>query len=102
MASLFLQVVLKGDVTALKEIADRIEGRPPQRLDLVGVERQEITIRVEEEDPQVRQGREDEFLIRRLDILVEHSNDEEIKHAAAALALLLRQKVSGKIDGKST
>jgi hypothetical protein len=100
-ASVFLQPVLNGDVTALKEIADRIEGRPPQRLDPVSMERQEITILVKEDDPLVPQGCGDEFLIRHLDMLVERTNDEEIKQAASALALLLRQKANGKIDGKS-
>jgi hypothetical protein len=102
VTSLFLQVVLKGDVTALREIADRIEGRPPQRLDPVSMERQEISFRVVEEDPQVRQGRENEYLTRHLDMLVERSNDEEIKQAASALALLMRQRVNAKIDGEST
>jgi hypothetical protein len=98
VTNLFLQ----GDVTAVKEIADRIEGRPQRRVDSVGMERQEITIRVEEDDPLVRKGCEDEFLIRRLDTLIEYSNDEEIKQAASALAVLLRQRVNGKIDGEST
>jgi hypothetical protein len=97
---MFLQVVLKGDVPALKEIADRIEGRPRQRVDSVGVEHQEITIRVEEDDPLVPGGHE--YLIRHLVFLVEQSNDEEMKQAASALTLLLRRKVQGKIDDKAT
>jgi hypothetical protein len=81
----------KGDVTALKEIADRIEGRPPQRPDLVGMERQEVTILVKQEQMPGRQGREHEFLTRQLDTLVDRSNNEETKQPASA-----------KIDGEST
>jgi hypothetical protein len=101
VANLFLQVVLNGDVTAQKEIADRIEGRAPQRLDLVAMERKEVTIKVVHDTALPRDVREDEFLIRQLDSLIERSNDEEIKQAAAVLALLLRQNVEGKIEGES-
>lgn len=103
VANLFLQVVLNGDVTAQKEIADRIEGRAPQRLDSVAMERQEVTIRMVEDPPLPPiQGREDELLIRQLEDLIERSNDEEIKQEASVLLRLLRQKVKGKIDGEST
>ena len=43
---LHLNTILKGDVASAAFISDRIEGKPPNRLDLVGHERQEVTIRV--------------------------------------------------------
>lgn len=35
-----------GDIPAIKEQADRIEGKAPERLEITGPERKEITIRV--------------------------------------------------------
>jgi hypothetical protein len=37
---------IKGSVAALREFADRIEGKAPERLEITGPERKEITIRL--------------------------------------------------------
>jgi hypothetical protein len=91
-ARLYLQIVMKGDVNALREIVDRVEGKAPNRLDLMGMERQEITIRVVEDSPVARQGRASEVLFESLVNLVKTSPDEKIMAAAGKLALLLKGK----------
>ena len=35
-----------GDISAIKEMADRIEGKAPERLEITGPERKEIVIRL--------------------------------------------------------
>ena len=35
-----------GDIPAIKEMADRIEGKAPERLEITGPERKEIVIRL--------------------------------------------------------
>ena len=35
-----------GDTAAIKEMADRTEGKPPERIEIAGVQRQEININV--------------------------------------------------------
>ena len=35
-----------GDIPAIKEMADRIEGKAPERLEISGPERKEIVIRL--------------------------------------------------------
>jgi hypothetical protein len=35
-----------GGTRELQEITDRIEGKPPQRMEIVGTERKEVTLRV--------------------------------------------------------
>jgi hypothetical protein len=42
----FLDAMMEGGSKAAKEIADRIEGKPPQRMEISGPEKKEITIRV--------------------------------------------------------
>jgi hypothetical protein len=41
----FLQTI-KGSTIAAREVADRVEGKPPQRLEVTGPERKLVTIRV--------------------------------------------------------
>jgi hypothetical protein len=36
----------RGEVREIKELADRIEGKSPERLEITGPERKEITIRI--------------------------------------------------------
>jgi hypothetical protein len=42
----FSEAVMKGSTAAAKEIREAIEGKSPQRLEISGPERKEITIRV--------------------------------------------------------
>jgi len=42
----FIEAVLKGQTTAAKEIREAIEGKPPQRSEITGPERKEVTIKV--------------------------------------------------------
>jgi len=44
------EAVMKGSTAAAKEIREAIEGKSPQRLDISGPERKEMTIRVVYED----------------------------------------------------
>ena len=37
---------MEGGTKAAKEIADRIEGKPPQRMEITGPVRKDVTIRV--------------------------------------------------------
>jgi hypothetical protein len=41
-----MDAMMEGGTKAAKEIADRIEGKPPQRMEISGPEKKEITIRV--------------------------------------------------------
>ena len=41
-----MRKAIKGDVGAIKEMADRIEGKAPERLEITGPDRKEITIRL--------------------------------------------------------
>jgi hypothetical protein len=41
----FLQAT-KGNVNAAREVADRVEGKPPQRLEITGPEKKIVTIRL--------------------------------------------------------
>src|SRR5258708_363391 len=45
-ARAYLSVVLRGDTNMLREIADRVEGRAPQRLDLAIPAHSEVTLKV--------------------------------------------------------
>jgi hypothetical protein len=101
---LHLSVLMKGDVNAAAFISDRIEGRPPNRLDLVGHERQEITIRVVEDPPMPPRGRDqvEARLYHDIITLVEvspDSEDESLLTTAANLAQLIkaRAKQKGKV-----
>jgi len=42
----FMDAIMEGGTIAAKEIADRIEGKPPQRTEITGPERKEVTIKV--------------------------------------------------------
>ena len=42
----FVEAVMKGQTPAAKEIREAIEGKSPQRLEISGPERKEITIKV--------------------------------------------------------
>jgi hypothetical protein len=91
-ARLYLQIVIKGDVNALKEIVDRVEGKAPNRLDLMTDMHQEITFKVVEEEPIFPRNRTAEILFSHCKKLVEVADDPEVMEAAAALALILRKK----------
>ena len=39
----FLQAA-KGNVNAAREVADRVEGKPPQRLEITGPEKKQVTL----------------------------------------------------------
>jgi hypothetical protein len=41
-----MDALMEGGTKAAKEIADRIEGKSPQRMEITGPERKEVTIRV--------------------------------------------------------
>jgi hypothetical protein len=41
-----MREALKGNIAAIKEMADRIEGKAPERLEITGPERKEIVIRL--------------------------------------------------------
>jgi hypothetical protein len=41
-----MREALKGNIQAIKEMADRTEGKPPERIEIAGVQRQEININV--------------------------------------------------------
>jgi len=96
---LHLNVLLKGDVGTASFISDRIEGKPPNRLDLVGHERQEITIRLVEDPPMPPRDRIDAVLFRDIVTLIEQSADNEDEHfltKAAELAQLIKQRAQAK------
>jgi len=98
---LHLNVLLKGDVAAASFISDRIEGKPPNRLDLVGHERQEITIRLVEDAPLAPPGRDrvEAMIFRDVIALIEQSEDSEDEQfltTAAALAQMIKQRAKQK------
>jgi hypothetical protein len=41
-----MEALMDGGTPAAKEIADRIEGKPPQRMEIVGTERKVVTLEV--------------------------------------------------------
>src|SRR5216684_1564167 len=59
-----LNTILKGDVASASFISDRIEGKPPNRLDLIGHERQEITFKVVHEQASPYRDRIEGVLFR--------------------------------------
>jgi hypothetical protein len=95
-----LNVIMKGDVNAAAFISDRIEGKPPNRLDLIGHERQEITIRVVEDPPlQLSRDRAEGILFRDIVALIERSNDnedEDFLTKAAELAQLIKARAKAR------
>jgi hypothetical protein len=42
----FMDAIMEGGRPAAKEIADRIEGKPPQRTEITGLERKEVATRL--------------------------------------------------------
>jgi hypothetical protein len=44
--NLHLRAALDSDVKPIQEITNRIEGKPPQRMEIVGTQRTEITVNV--------------------------------------------------------
>lgn len=42
----FIEAVIRGETKAAKEIREAVEGKSPQRLEITGPEKKEITIRV--------------------------------------------------------
>ncbi len=96
---LHLNVILKGDVGAASFISDRIEGKPPNRLDLIGHERQEITIIVKEEKPVPYHDRVEELIFRYILTLIEQSTDDEDENfltKAAELAEIIKHRAQAK------
>ena len=83
----------------LREIADRVEGRAPSRLDLTVGQRQEVTIRVVEDPPlPPRRDRVEAVLFRDIVALIK-SGDDEDEHfltKAAELAQLIKQRAEKK------
>ena len=99
---LHLNVIMKGDTSAATFIADRIEGRPPNRLDLIGHERQEITIKLVEDPPlPLASGdRVEANLFRDIVALIERSNDDEDEGfltKAAEFARLIKVRAERKV-----
>ncbi len=95
-----LNVVLNGDITSASFISDRVEGKPPNRLDLIGHERQEITIRVVEDPPLAPLGRDrtEAALFHDLVALIKSADDEDenLLTAAANLAQLIQERAKAK------
>jgi hypothetical protein len=91
-ARLYLQIVIKGDVNALKEIVDRVEGKAPNRLDLMATTHNDVTIRVVEAQPTLPRNRASQIMFAYCREIVEKSDDPEIMEMATAFALLLRKK----------
>jgi hypothetical protein len=101
---LHLNTILKGDVASATFISDRIEGRPPSRLDLIGHERQDITIRVVHDAAAPIKRRPDRSavegsLFNNIVALIEGAEDSEDANfltAAANLALMLKTRSEGR------
>src|SRR5712692_9589357 len=98
-ARAYLQVYLRGDTNMLREIADRVEGRSPNRLDLQVAGRTEVTFRVVEEKALAYPDRVEELLFRYVVQLIEQSKEDEDENfltAAANLAQLIKQRAKAK------
>ena len=102
---LHLNVILRGDVGAAAFISDRIEGKPANRLDLVGHERQEITIRVVQDaaTPKRKPGPShtavEGTLFRDIVELIQNSKDDEDElflTKAAELAQMIQARAKQK------
>jgi hypothetical protein len=98
-----LNVIMKGDINAAQFISDRIEGRPPNRLDLVGHERQEVTIRVVHDaaTPKRRPDRaavEASLFNNILEVIegAEESEDENFLRKLAEVGQLIKQRARQK------
>jgi hypothetical protein len=96
-----LNTILKGDVASAGFISDRIEGKPPNRLDLIGHERQEITILVKHEDRPPHRIAVENSLFTSIVALIEQSKDGEdelflTKAAEFAQMIKARAKQKGK------
>jgi len=100
---LHINTILKGDVASAAFISDRIEGKPPNRLDLIGHERQEITLKVVTAQSPPRRERIEATLFRDVVALIEQSKDGEdelllTKAAELAQMLKARAQQKGPID----
>ena len=100
---LHLNTILKGDVASAAFISDRIEGKPPNRLDLIGHERQEITIQVVHDTatPKRRPDRAavEDALFNNILALIEGSKDgvdENFLIKAAELAQMIKTRAQQK------
>jgi hypothetical protein len=98
-ARAFLQVYLRGDVNMLREIADRVEGKAPQRLDLAIPAHTEVTLKVVHDvaTPKRRPDRAaiEGSLFNSVVALIEGADDSEDENfltAAANLALMLKTR----------
>lgn len=91
-ARLYLQVVLKGDVNALREIVDRVEGKAPNRLDLMTDMRQEVVFRVVEDPPKFPVAPNKQKLLDDLLGVMREEPDLAIVKVVAELSRLLRQR----------
>jgi hypothetical protein len=90
---------IMGDIRAAEFISDRVEGKPPNRLDLIGHERQEITIRVVEDPPLPHRDRIEAALFRDIVVLIERSSDDEDESfltKAVELAQIIKQRAQAK------
>jgi hypothetical protein len=102
-ARAYLQVYLRGDVNMLREIADRVEGKSPQRLDLTIPAHTEVTLKVVH-DVAVPKRKLDPTAIERalfssiVSIIeaAEDSEDEDFLTAAANLAQMLKARAQQK------
>lgn len=56
---LCFEASMQGLVKAVKEMADRIEGKPPQRLEITGAERKEVTLVVRFENRNANRNAQD-------------------------------------------
>jgi len=98
-ARAYLQVYLRGDTNMLRKIADRVEGRSPNRLDLQVAGRTEVTFVVKQDDPLPYHDRVEELLFRYIVQLIEQSNDEADENfltKAAELAQLIKARAKQK------
>lgn len=50
LADKLIDKALEGDVTALKEIGDRVDGRPAQQLQLAGHDGEALVVKIEASD----------------------------------------------------
>ncbi len=50
LAEKLIEKALGGDVTALKEVADRLDGKPAQQLQLAGADGEALVVKIEASD----------------------------------------------------
>jgi hypothetical protein len=100
-ARAYLQVYLRGDVNMLREIADRVEGKAPQRLDLMVPAHTEVTFKVVTEQQPPRRERMESVIFGSIVALIKESSEAEdeiflTKAAELAQMIQARAKQKGK------